>query len=108
MKKSINILIMRNSITPDIVIVMCDIARAAIHALSDLGSSVSTSTHQIPQRSKCLHEIGRFREPVVHFRVDVDGVFPSPGTLFSPFIWLKGDGNIHLPWRRVVIIPDAL
>ena len=63
-------------------------ARAVVHARGARAGDRQV-VHHAHQRLHALGEIGRLRRPVVHLRVDVDGVFRAPG-------------------RRHLVVPQAL
>ena len=63
----------------DIRIMVGHKAPCAVHAFRHLPSVGHHSFQQCKQRQVALGQIAAFRRPVIHLRIDIDGVFRSPG-----------------------------
>ena len=74
-----NPVILGHAVPPDVRIVVAHKAPAAVHFLCRLFSVRQHGFQKGKQRHMAFGKIAVFRQPVVHFRVDVDGVFTVPG-----------------------------
>ena len=73
----------RTCYAPDISVMMCHPATAAIHLLSRLCSRYAQILNQRIQRFRGVTEIRYLGRPVVHLRIDVDGIFAVPRGIFA-------------------------
>ena len=73
----------RTCYAPDIGVMMCHPATAAIHIPSRLCSRFAQILNQRIQRFRGVTEIRYLGRPVVHLRIDVDGVFAIPRRIFA-------------------------
>lgn len=97
---------MWRSITPDIDIMVRNIAGAAIHALRNVLSALPTAFNEVPEWSKCFGEVGGICKPIVHLGVDVDCVLASPD--FSVSACFIRQNLVDKPRRVVFVVPNAL
>src|SRR5690242_19193694 len=68
----------RRRLSPEISVVMTDPAARAVMNTSRARSVLHQLRHHAQQRLVTLREIRRLDGPVVHLRVDVDGVLAFP------------------------------
>ncbi len=73
----------RTCYAPDIGVMMCHPATAAIHFLSRLCSRYTQILNQRIQRFRGVTEIRYLGRPVVHLRIDVDGILAVPRCIFA-------------------------
>ena len=73
----------RTCYAPDIGVMMCHPATAAIHFPSRLCSRYTQILNQRIQRLRSVAEIRYLGRPVVHLRIDVDGIFTVPRRIFT-------------------------
>src|SRR5262245_49500877 len=79
----------RNSVSPDVGIVMDHETARAIEPLRYSATVDSRPIDQVEERLMQFRKIADFGRPVVHLGIDINRVFT-------------------IPWRRELIIPDAL
>ena len=79
----------RTGVGPDVGVVVGDEPPAPIHDPRGFFARFDEAFDQVEEGFVALGEVGDFGRPVIHFRVDVDGVFGTP-------CWLE------------VLVPDAL
>ena len=68
----------RSGNTPQVSIMMSHPTFTAIHSLSCLGTRLTEVTNHGEQGFLVLHEVTHQRWPVVHLRIDIDGVLRVP------------------------------
>ena len=73
----------RTCYAPDIGVMMCHPATATIHFPSRLCSRYAQILNQRIQRFRGVTEIRYLGRPVVHLRIDVDGIFAVPRRIFA-------------------------
>ena len=73
----------RTCYAPDIGIMMCHPATATVHFPSRLCSRYAQILNQRIQRFRGVTEIRYLGRPVVHLRIDVDGIFAVPRRILT-------------------------
>ena len=73
----------RTCYAPDISVMMCHPATATIHFPSRLCSRYTQILDERIQRLRGVTEIRYLGRPVVHLRIDVDGIFTVPRCIFA-------------------------
>jgi len=79
----------RAGVGPDIGVVMADEAATVVHNLGGVAAVLADAVEEAEEGLGEFAEIADFGGPVVHFGIDVDGVFAAPA-------------------GKIVLIPDAL
>ena len=73
----------RTCYAPDISVMVCHPATTTIHFPSRLCSRYTQILNQRIQRLRSVTEIRYLGRPVVHLRIDVDGIFTVPRCIFA-------------------------
>ena len=71
--------VLRRTVAPDVGIVVRHPAGGPVHGAGHLPPVGEHPPHVVKQRQVHLGQVAAFRGPVVHLRVDVDGVLAAPG-----------------------------